>query len=532
MTEEKQPLVDDLELGNLTKENETGSSNMGRWSEGLSDPGAPKHVTSQKAKEKQQLMENLSEFEITKLSEFEPPKEMIWKLHVINENETGSSNMGRWSEGVLDPGLWPSWVNKEYCCIYRVPNRLRRVNPEAYTPQMLLIGPLHHSKKAQALELSKTDLRYLDYMNMELQKKKYLNGVANLYGYQIIQAFRGIIQRDEQIIRESYAESTDWIKSQEFVEMILHDSVFILVFFLQTGTQNFNKKGDILFEEPCLITTILEDLILLENQLPYAILEELFEPFLFYLKIEKTFREIVLGVFKFERKIEKEMKFRHFTDLYRRVRVETLGLTKKHITSRAAQPKSIKSLHNADELDSAGVDFTNVDKENEFSLVINFEHGILKMPCFIAEDNTERQVRNIMALEQCHYPFSAFVCNYIAFLDFLIDTEQNVDLLVKKGVIKNWLGHQGSVAEMVNKLCLGLVDFGSYYYNIAEDLNNHYNSRLNRSIATLRRVYFKDLWTGTATITAVFLLVLTLIGTVASVLQVTSDDNKSPPRGR
>lgn len=98
-----------------------------------------------------------------------------------------------------------------------------------------------------------------------------------------------------------------------------------------------------------------------------------------------------------------------------------------------------------------------------------------------------------------------------------------------KEVMKNWLGHQRSVAEMVNKLCLGLVDFGSYYYSVAEDLNDHYNSRLNRSIATLRRVYFKDLWTGTATITAVFLLVLTLIGTVASVLQAKNDDNKSPP---
>ncbi|ESQ39127.1 hypothetical protein EUTSA_v10001766mg, partial [Eutrema salsugineum] len=261
---------------------------------------------------------------------------------------------------------------------------------------------------------------YLDYMNMELRKKRYLKGIADKYGVQLqtVEEFRRIIERDEQFIRESYAESTGWIKSQDFVEMILHDSVFILGFFIQTGTQKCNRKEDILFEEPCLITTILEDLILLENQ------EELFEPFLFQLKTEETFRDIILRVFGFEGKLQKDVKLRHFTDLQTR------------------QRKS--------------VDFVNVGEENDLSLVIDFQGGILKMPCFTAEDNTEKVIRNLMALEQCHYPFSAYVCNYIAFLDFLIDTEQDVDLLVKKG----------SIAEMVNKLCLGIVDYGYYYYEI------------------------------------------------------------------
>ena len=30
------------------------------------------------------------------------------------------------------------------CCIYKVPNLLRNVKPEAYTPQLISIGPLHH----------------------------------------------------------------------------------------------------------------------------------------------------------------------------------------------------------------------------------------------------------------------------------------------------------------------------------------------------------------------------------------------------
>ncbi|XP_010518105.1 PREDICTED: UPF0481 protein At3g47200-like [Camelina sativa] len=458
-------------------------------------------------------------------------------IQLAKDNEAGTGNVGRWSAEIS--GIWPSPFSKEYCCIYRVPNRLRRVNPDAYTPQMLLIGPLQHSKKAKALELSKTDLRYLDYMNMELHKKKYLDAIKKKYGKKIVDDMSSIIKTNERFIRESYAESTEWIKSQEFVLMILLDSVFILGFFIQTGTtQNINKKEeilfheeDILFQEPCLINTILEDLILLENQLPYALLEELSELFLLNLETRETIRDIILRAFRLEGEVKEGMKFRHFTDLFRRVRVETLCLTKEQIKSAKAKPSEIiKSLHNADKLDSAGVDFAHPDKINDFSLVITFERGILKIPCFLADDNTERVMRNLMALEQCHYPLTAYVCNYIAFLDFLIDTDQDVDLLVKKGVVKNWLGHQGSVAEMVNKLCLGLVDFGSHYYNIAERLNKHYESRRNRSIATLRRVYFKDLWTGTATVAAIVILVLTLIGTVASVIQVVQNSDKpSPP---
>lgn len=472
------------------------------------------------------------------------------KEHIFSDLERGTMLTRPMGEGYIQylrlskettqpadskiPGLWSSSVRPEFCCIYRVPDRLRIVNPEAYTPQMLLIGPLHHSKKAEALKRYKTDLRYLNYLNMELHKKKCLDSIADIYGDQPVKEFRRIIEINEKFIRDSYAESTIWINTKDFVEMILHDSVFILLFFIQTGsTLNFNKKEDILFNQSRLInaTAILEDLILLENQLPYALLEKLFEPFSSNVNTKETFRDITLRAFRFEGKIKEEVRFQHFTDLFRCVRVSTLSLTEEQINiAKNEPPKSRKIMYNADKLDSAGVNFVNVDEENDLSLVITFKDGILKMPCFTVEDNTERVVRNLMALEQCHYPRTTFVCDYISFLDFLINTDQDVDLLAKKGIVKNWLGHQGSVTEMVNKLCLGLVDFGSHYSDIVENLNKHYDNRLNRSVGTLRRVYFKDLWTGTATIAAVVLLVLTLIQTVASILQVMmQNDNKSPP---
>ncbi|KAL0666120.1 hypothetical protein Bca4012_028824 [Brassica carinata] len=340
--------------------------------------------------------------------------------------------------------------------------------------------------------------RHLEYEKMEQHKKKYLENFALMYGNQTVEEFIRIIVRDEKIVRACYAESTDWISSEDFVEMMLVDSVFILVFLKQTGRRYIDKTGDFLFDKSCHRDTIFEDLLLLENQLPFSLLENLFGPFFIKFGDNLTFH------------------------MFRCVRLEKLGLTKKdQIYEQYSKKFLIKNLHNADELDSAGVDIVG----NKVERGTSFERGVLTMPCFTARGHTERLWRNIMALEQCHYTYAAYVCHYITFLDFLIDTEQDVELLVNKGVIKNLLGHSESVVEMVNKMCLGLADNGSYYYDIAERLNKYYDNRLNRSLATLRRVYFKDLWTGTATIAAVIILVLTLIGTVTSVLQVTQDDS-------
>ena len=33
------------------------------------------------------------------------------------------------------------------CCIYKVPYYLHKLNEEAYTPQVISIGPIHHDKK-------------------------------------------------------------------------------------------------------------------------------------------------------------------------------------------------------------------------------------------------------------------------------------------------------------------------------------------------------------------------------------------------
>jgi hypothetical protein len=85
-----------------------------------------------------------------------------------------------------------------------------------------------------------------------------------------------------------------------------------------------------------------------------------------------------------------------------------------------------------------------------------------------------------MALEQCHYPFKPYICNYVAVLDYLINTKKDVDLLVDEKVIINNIGCNAAVTTLINKLGDQIVEDKSCYYDLAKKLNQHYEYPLNQ----------------------------------------------------
>ena len=79
----------------------------------------------------------------------------------------------------------------------------------------------------------------------------------------------------QTISRQSdFGSSHRWVYyNYSFVKMILKDSTFIIELFLRAD------KNDYILSNPLLNCRILEDLILVESQLPFFILEELHENF-------------------------------------------------------------------------------------------------------------------------------------------------------------------------------------------------------------------------------------------------------------
>ncbi|TXG62553.1 hypothetical protein EZV62_009547 [Acer yangbiense] len=443
-------------------------------------------------------------------------------------------------EEVLEPGT--------DCCIYRVPQHIRKINKEAYSPRLISIGPLHYGRE--------------ELMGMENQKKRFWSIFwERVNNAEKSEEFKTYIENQEQRIRDHYSVSST-LQSSEYVAMIQRDVVFIIELFMR----NYKKTNDFLIKSPSLHVSIITDLLLLENQVPYFVLDHLYtetfpnidvdDLFSFLYKYPTTKGDALFsflydyfspetfpnsernpsffhlslfffaGVMKFNRflLLVAEPQVQHFTDLVRHAFVMEVQPAESH-------RGMIYDLPAATKLNKSGLNFSFIEDKCYLDITLEkrrrgkwlpwFEVNELQIPRIEIYDETEGLFRNMMALEMFHYPTQTHICNYVDLLDYLIDTVNDVDLLVEKGIIVNCVGDNKVIAKMFNKLGTYMTtSTHSRYCGIVDRMKTHYNNPWNHAKATLRSGYFSNVWTGIATVAATFLLILTVIQTVCSIMQV------------
>ena len=310
-----------------------------------------------------------------------------------------------------------------------------------------------------------------------------------------------------------YYGETIQLNSNDFVKMILVDVSFILEMFWKLAEQAWSSDLS-----PWLHNSLMHDFILLENQIPFFIIEELFDLAFPFLPNSPSLIQLTFCFFtafnvqKFEPIPNKRIK--HFTDL---LRIFQLPPPERPKTERN---EMIKHLYSATQLHEAGVKY-KVSSSNCL-LELKFTNGVLEIPRIHLQDNTETVSRNLMAFEQCHFFEEAYISDYYFILDFLINTTRDVDLFCDEGIMVNYLGDSSAVTSMVNNLNseIVLINLSSDYCRLSEALNEFYENPWHSWKATLRREYFSTPWRTTSTIAAVIFLVLTIIQTVCSIIQV------------
>ncbi|XP_061370443.1 UPF0481 protein At3g47200-like [Gastrolobium bilobum] len=399
------------------------------------------------------------------------------------------------------------------CCIYRVPHEIRKFNNGAYTPKVVSIGPFHHGNP----RLRNTESHKL--ICCKKFKERTETSLDNLVS---------CVQELEPKVRRCYSDSIK-LSTKKLVELILVDCCFIFELFL---TDYYSKKtdddndddqdddddddDDIPFEER-LKGSIKSDLLLLENQLPFFVLEKLYNLAL-PSRQHPSFVDLTFEYFEEcnRHNMKHTDSMKHFTDLLR-----IFFLPQLDGRPERSKDELITHLFSATELDEAGVKF-RVKKEKSHLFDLKFSGRYLEIPKFSVEDDTESLFRNMMALEQCHYPSETYITDYVVVLDYLINTSKDVDVLVQNGIIINMLGDSSAVAKLFNGLCNSIVltNCNSDYIRISEELNAYYKHPWNSAKATLRRDYCNTPWQMVASIAAIVLLVLTVIQTVCSMLQV------------
>ncbi|XP_055802046.1 putative UPF0481 protein At3g02645 [Solanum dulcamara] len=365
---------------------------------------------------------------------------------------------------------------------------LRESNPDAYTPKMVSIGP-YHNKNPQ-----------LD--SMEKYKKLYLRRfLQRKEGFDV----ESCISKLEQL-KEKALECYDDMKDID-TRMLLLDSCFVVEFIrehCQKGVEKIININD---------NYIFRDLMLLENQLPFFVLHQLYlmtkqgddEP------LEKLVSDWFLSFVGFPVHYEYFGNIKHLLHLLHKYSCQ--GITKK-------EPNKYETcqMPNATKLSEAGVSF--VKNSNTKSLFdIKFENGSMTIPCLQVEDNTETILRNLIAYEQqSSDEHSKYFSDYALFMDQLIDSDKDVNLLRQKGIIMNWLGEDKEVVSLFNKIGNGVTMYpdGFYYKEEFKKANEHCETPWNRMMASLMHNYFSSPLVGASTVGGGILLILTTMQTILS----------------
>ncbi|KAK9280622.1 hypothetical protein L1049_014318 [Liquidambar formosana] len=383
------------------------------------------------------------------------------------------------------------------CCIYRVPKKLRKVNVEAYTPQLVSIGPLHFGEQ---------HLR-----EMEEHKLRYLRTFLNRIGWSLDQSVQ-VVRRWENRARDCYAETIE-LSSDEFVKMILVDGCFIVEIFLRHHFNQLRDEVDRIFHRPWMNDVVRHDLVLIENQLPIFVLEGFFDwvpPVSIPDGNSTTFLGLTKEYFNhFVREMEVPGSLngiKHFVDFIHHFYLSSFSTKQHEGDANIERPPSVTQLQ------EAGITFR---KGTSRSLLdIKFADGILEIPHFKIWDSTESLIRNVIAFEQCHCT-SKYISGYMDILDSLIKTSEDADLLIRHEIITNWIGSGEKVATLFNNIAKEIfIDSSvSSFSSICKDMNEYCKNRRHRWKATLKRDYFGTPWTIISFIAAVVRLILTIIQT-------------------
>jgi hypothetical protein len=360
---------------------------------------------------------------------------------------------------------------------------------------------------------------------------------------------------------------------EEFVKILVIDGCFIIELFRKMTYEHLRERGDAIFSRSNMIQFLLHDLILLENQVPWMVLELLFnltkdsyeeDPlillatnFLCGIHFSQTMptqdQVINLKGIKHFVDLFREIsiipstdpqpdqcinieRIECFVDLFRKLATLSSTLFGKLTTSSSTMFRKLSTLSSAmfrissmgkekerlqgweympsaTRLAEAGIKF----KRGTFETVleVKFNDGILEIPPFEIHDITETVFRNLISYEQCYSYCTHWITSYAILLDSLINTSKDIDILCENEIIDNWLNPEDA-AQLFNKLYLDtFVGAQEYHYNdLCWQVNSFCRRRWPRWRAVLARNYFNTPWAFISTLAAFILLLLTLLQTV------------------
>ncbi|KAI3525532.1 hypothetical protein L1887_04388 [Cichorium endivia] len=382
-----------------------------------------------------------------------------------------------------------------------------------YVPKLVSIGPYHNGNPM--------------LMSVERLKPVLTKDLLSKYDVDLYSLYKMFGEPNRvQSFRDYYEEgSTDHLSDKEFTRMMLLDGCFIVHYIRFIYGEKPDAYGALRSHQ---IVFIHQDLLLLENQIPFQILKMVME----FIKFDRPdkfgsfFADSLLarGIRQTrvwskndqisERESQASLKILEADHLLHHLHS---SLTHTQYRSKSKKSEIIShryTYRSLKQLSSVGIHFKS-------SRVMSLAHvkfvkrhrwwlsADVELPPIIVDESTKTMLLNLIAHEIITTDEHAWVTSYICLLDSLIRQPEDVAALREAGVLDSSFTSDKEVANLINEIATDLVPSTLAYSDAKTLIENHFESWKNARLSHLIHQYVD--WSLLATFGGVLGLFLSAV---------------------
>ncbi|XP_037489709.1 UPF0481 protein At3g47200-like [Triticum dicoccoides] len=413
-------------------------------------------------------------------------------------------------------------------CIYLVPERNRKLNITAYTPQLVSFGPFHHGLASLRPMEEHKHRALLHFLRRACKPLS-----------EFVAAMEGAAEQLEGMYQGLPAE---WRDRRRLVRLMVLDGCFMLeVVRAATATaENDYHVDDPVFGWHGAVNTIpyvRRDMLLIENQLPLLVLLKL-------ITVESGRPDpsgIKRQVLKFLSPSTQLMddvvpEGLHPLQLFRWSRVAEQRSTLDPATNPGDVPSHQHQLDqvpaeaeqrsdiSAMDLRDAGIHLRKLSSKKISD--IRLAGHVLSLPTLTVNELTEPIFVNLVAFERLHVGLSSpfRLTAYLFFMCKVVKTAEDVAFLRSKGIIRNALDDGHKVAELFARMSADLHVYppeeGGRLVILHQQLEKYCQEKWRIWRAHIARTYFRSPWAPLSLAGSVFFLTMTAANNIYNLLRV------------
>ncbi|KAJ3675612.1 hypothetical protein LUZ60_004654 [Juncus effusus] len=360
-----------------------------------------------------------------------------------------------------DVQLNPSWPDVVINLIKRSslnpnhgdPSTIHRVTHEILTgiddsPKVVCLGPYFHSYRHSPALKHMQDHKWWCIQNLISRYE----GLSEPDKTPIlIQRCMVLMKAVDAQLRQAYSDSIS-LDNEELAEMMVLDGCFLLHLLLRHAPRGMIKKEKCMELEqghmgtssnrPWVWSMVIYDLLLMENQIPFFVVEIVFDVFKTKHDEKVDLLACMLNLFSEIQphgaetisSFQGQCNIHHFLHAYYLSLLPQVN--KKDYPSSQLPPllSPLESIHGVTKLLEEGIKISKNRRSISF-MDLSFKNGIMTIPTLYIHDYSIRLFRNIISYEQCGHDNISYVSSYLAFMQGLIADSSDMKIMNTNGII-------------------------------------------------------------------------------------------------